>query len=274
MKLLWLLTAFLSFLTADLQAVFAAEKPPSSRDRFHLYLLIGQSNMAGRGALDESRPSPPARIFKFNREGQWEPATEPLHFDNPRIAGAGLGLSFAEAMRDSDPDVTIGLIPCAVGGTPLSRWQKGGDLYQQALDRARQAMRDGTLRGILWHQGEQDALDQGLAESYGQRLAEMVRDLRADLNAPDVPFTAGELGHFLADSSQERQTFPRVINAQLHAAKESIPRFAVVSAANLTSAKDKVHFDTPALREFGRRYAAAMQQLQESSVSKNREIQR
>ncbi len=171
--------------------------PPKAS--FHLYLLIGQSNMAGRGKQDPAYRVSNERILTFSAKEKWGPATEPLHFDRLALAGqtTGLGMSFARAMADADTNVVIGLIPCAVGGTPLSRWMKSGDLYTQAVHRAGLAMKDGTLKGILWHQGENDALTRQTADSYGARLAEMIDALRKDLGAGQTPFVAGELGGFL-----------------------------------------------------------------------------
>lgn len=268
MKSNWFLTALLPLLTICAQMSLAGENPPQSKESFHVYLLLGQSNMAGRGDLESASPPPPSQILKLDQYLEWQPATEPLHFDNPKIAGAGLGLSFAEALSGLNPDITIGLIPCAVGGTSLSQWQKGGQLYQQALHRARKGIERGTLKGILWHQGEQDALNQNLSETYGERLSQLVKDLRTDLNAPQLPFVAGELGPFLSDAFQGRPTSPDIVNAQLHSAANSIPNFAVVSADDLTAAKDNIHFDTPSLRKLGKRYAAALGQLQQPAALK------
>jgi len=241
-----------------MQSVSAGEAEIPQREQFHLYLLIGQSNMAGRGVLETPLPAAPSRVLKLDKDSQWVPAVEPLHFDKPQIVGAGLGLTFAEAMAEANPDVTIGLIPCAVGGTPLSRWQKGGDLYQEAVERTTQAMKVGTLKGILWHQGEQDSLDLNLTESYADRLAEMVQDFRSELDTPTVPFLAGELGEFLTGSFQGKPAYPQRINEQIHLAQKRVPYFSVVSSSGLSSKKDQVHFDTPALREFGKRYAVAV----------------
>ena len=60
----------------------------------NIFLLIGQSNMAGRGKLDDVSELVHPDLFMF-RAGQWLPAAEPLHTDKPRIAGVGLGMSFA-----------------------------------------------------------------------------------------------------------------------------------------------------------------------------------
>lgn len=108
----------------------ASEVPTASQaenPECDIYLLIGQSNMAGRGGLDEAHTPIHPREKMFTEWNQWAPAVEPLHSDR-KGAGAGLGASFARAMAELRPEVAIGLVPCAVGGTPLFRWQKGGDL--------------------------------------------------------------------------------------------------------------------------------------------------
>ncbi|MBN8418384.1 MAG: exo-alpha-sialidase [Verrucomicrobia bacterium] len=239
----------------------AASMP--AKEKFHLYLLIGQSNMAGRGVMDDAQTVSKLRLLKFSQRNAWAPGVDPLHTDKPAAAGVGLGTSFARAMADADKEITVGLIPCAVGGTPLQRWQKGGDLYEQALVRVRLAMKDGTLKGILWHQGEGDSGKEETARSYGARLSQMITDLRADLGAGDVPFVAGRLGEFLSPTTREgKPSFWPVVNEQLTAIPQTVPNTAIVDSAGLKDKGDGVHFDTPSLREFGRRYAKAMQQLQ------------
>lgn len=234
-----------------------------AKEQFDLYLLIGQSNMAGRGLLTDGEPVSQRRILKFSPRNAWAPGVEPLHTDKPSIAGAGLGMSFAREMADASPKVTVGLIPCAVGGTPLERWMKGGDLYGQALARAKEAMKNGALKGILWHQGEADAGAEGTARSYAARLTQMVRDLRADLGVGDIPFVAGKLGMFLAPTTKEgTPSLWPAVNEQLATVPATIPNSAIVDSTGLVHKGDTVHFDTASLREFGKRYAAAMKKLQ------------
>jgi hypothetical protein len=243
---------------------FAADGPklPAKKD-FELYLLIGQSNMAGRGKVEDADKVPHPRVFMFTKTNTWAPATDPLHFDKPAIAGVGLGSSFARTMADANPKVTIGLIPSAVGGTPLSRWQKGGDLYQQALERAKAAMKEGTLKGILWHQGENDSGAEATATNYVARLSQMVKDLRADLGVGDVPFVAGKLGMFLVGKDKEgKPSYWRVVNDQIAQLPQKAPNCAVVESTDLKHKGDQLHFDRPSLHEFGKRYAEKMQALQ------------
>ena len=159
-----------------------------------IFLLIGQSNMAGRGLLAEVAELSDSRILML-RDGSWQHAAEPLHTDKPERAGVGLGSGFALELLCHAPETTIGLVPCAVGGTPLSRWLPGMDLYEAALSMAKQVCGDGTMKGILWHQGESDSR-KGLAGIYEARLHELVARFRAQLEAPEVPFIAGQMGIF------------------------------------------------------------------------------
>ena len=85
---------------------------------FHLYLLAGQSNMAGRGKISSQDKVAHPRVFVLTKANQWEPAVDPLHFDKS-VAGVGLGKTFGEVIADANPNVVIGLIPCAVGGSPI-----------------------------------------------------------------------------------------------------------------------------------------------------------
>lgn len=236
-------------------AIPSGELPP--KEKLHVYLLMGQSNMAGRGKVDAASEPNDRRLLVFTQEQTWAVAKDPLHWDKPKVAGVGLGLNFAKTMADAQPGTTIGLVPCAFGGTPLSRWEKGGDLYTAAVERARAAMKTGTLSGVLWHQGESDSGEQ-LAATYRERLVRMFQDLRADLGMPSLPIVVGELGRF----HTERIGKPsQMINDALHAASKELSAVAVVSSESLQDGGDKLHFGADALREFGRRYAAAMLKL-------------
>jgi len=228
------------------------------RTDLNIFLLLGQSNMAGRGRLDEVPALHSPAVFMF-RDGTWQAAEEPLHTDKPDVAGVGLGMSFALDLVTHADLTPIGLVPCAVGGTPLSRWMPGADLYEQAVDVARLAMASGRLRGILWHQGEGDATDPEKAATYGPRLSSMLPRLRLDLAAGDVPVIVGELGPFLA----QRETCPHypLVNQHLRALADELSAYACVSAAGLGDNGDHLHFTASALREFGRRYAARFLEL-------------
>ncbi|WP_278468581.1 sialate O-acetylesterase [Gimesia maris] len=265
MKIKWLLNLTLCLgMSIVLSPLLAADKTAElpEKEKFHIYLLIGQSNMAGRGKVDPASNKAHPRVLKLDKAGNWVPATDPLHFDKPKIAGVGPGSGFGPVIADAYPEVTIGLIPAAVGGTPLSRWVKGGDLYERAVKLAKENQKKGVIKGAIWHQGEGDSSNPKLYNSYQKRLSGMIADLRTDLGEPEMPFVMGELGEFFT-----RPGAPTV-NQALHGIAKEVPATAVASSKGLPAKSDQVHFNAESEREFGKRYAAQMLKLQKQAAEK------
>jgi hypothetical protein len=239
---------------------------PAQKTDFHLYLLAGQSNMAGRGKVGQVATISNPRILMLNRQGQWVTAADPLHFDKPG-AGVGLGLSFAQAMlADAPPGVVIGLIPCAAGGSGIDDWQEGkyfaptrSRLWEDTLQRVLLAQKSGALKGILWHQGESDSAPENTA-TYKAKLARLVANFRKNFAEPEVPFVAGEI---LPRSNNDKN-----LNKVLHEAKNEIPLYDVATVEELgpNSAKDSVHLNAKSQRIFGVRYAEKVKLLQTKAV--------
>lgn len=227
---------------------FAQPRP----ENMQLFLLIGQSNMAGRGHIEPPDKVPHPRVFMLTQDLTWVPAVDPVHFDKPERIGTGLGKPFGAVIAEADPAAVIGLVPAAFGGSALDEWTPGAPHYVNAVVRAKEAMKHGRLAGILWHQGESDSKPE-LAATYAARFAKMIARLRTDLGANDVPVIVGETGRWRPDGA--------AVNAALATVPEHVPHCAFVSAEGLTDLGDKLHFDTPALREFGRRYAKAWREL-------------
>ncbi|KAF8708838.1 hypothetical protein HU200_030228 [Digitaria exilis] len=191
-----LLLLLLLLLLASSPAVLA-DVPPSNK---LVFILAGQSNMAGRGGVVANRwdglvPSdcaPSPALLRLSPDLRWEQAHEPLHqgIDAPNHAvGVGPGMSFANALlrsgRAGAP--VVGLVPCAVGGTRMAEWVKGTDLYAEMLRRARVAVETGGRIGaLLWYQGESDTVRWSDATEYGRRMTMLLRDLRADLGMPHL----------------------------------------------------------------------------------------
>lgn len=226
---------------------------PSGLD---LFLLIGQSNMAGRGAVEEQDRQPVPGVFMLTKAMEWAPAVDPMHFDKPAIIGTGLGRSFARELLRHRPGAKIGLIPAAYGGSSLDEWTPEGQHYTDALRRAKKAIESGQLRGILWHQGEADAGKPELASTYRERFTRFLTALRRDLGP--LPVVVGQLGRFY------KAPHAALVNEQLALLPLSLDSVAFVSSAGLDHKGDVVHFDAPGLREFGRRYALAYLSLDPS----------
>ena len=221
-----------------------------------LFLLIGQSNMAGRGKVEAADQVPHPRILMLDKNNAWVPAMDPVHFDKPKIAGVGLCSEFARCVVAAEPQAVVGLVPCAFGGTTLDQWRPGSALYTNAVARMRAAMQNGRLRAILWHQGEGDSSAAKTA-TYPVRFSAMIAQLRSDLNAPDVPVLVGELGHY-------RDAYAG-FNAMLPQAVQAVPNSARVSSEGLGANNDNVHFNREALITFGRRYFEAYEKLRKAA---------
>ncbi len=241
-------------------AACASEPEPSAvNDEYDLFLLIGQSNMAGRGVVTAADSVPHPRVWTLTRDTMWVPALDPIHFDKP-IAGVGPGRALGEAVAAQDPTVRVGLIPSAVGGSPIASWRPGAVdsatqamPYDDALRRTRYAMQQGTLKAIVWHQGETDAMWRR-APQYEAALVELIAQLRQDLNASEVPFIIGQLGQF-AESPWD-DAWGAVDQAHQRVA-QTVPNVFFVSSDGLGHKGDTLHFSADAMRTFGQRYAAA-----------------
>ncbi len=255
-----MIRSFISLL-AVVATVFssAADSPLPAKDKFYLFLLVGQSNMAGRGVVEEQDKVVNPRVLMLNKEGQWLPAVDPLHFDKP-AAGVGLGKTFGQIIAEANPGVTIGLIPCAVGGSPIDSWKPGvfypptkSHPWDDMVKRVELALPAGTLKGILWHQGESDSTAE-LAPAYAAKQSDLVKRLRELVKAPEVPFIAGQMGVF---EGVPWSPDKKVVDQAQRDLPKQVAHTAFVTAEGLHHKGDKVHFDAAAYRELGKRYAAA-----------------
>lgn len=238
-----------------------------------LYLLIGQSNMAGRAPIEEADRVPLDNVALFTVDDTWEPASnDPLGLNRyssveeavPEKTLLGPGYTFGRRLVELTGR-PIGLVVNARGGTRIGQWRTtdhDGDfpLYAEAVRRGRAALEatpGARFRGILWHQGEGD--NNADAESYYlPTLATIVSGLRTELDAPDAVFVAGEVGRW--------QGRGQYINPLLQRVSEVIPNSGWVSAEGLTTHETDrdpwgPHFDTESQRELGRRYAEAVAAL-------------
>ena len=232
-----------------------------AKKQFHLYLLAGQSNMAGRGKVETEDTLRHPRIWVLTKNSEWQLAAEPLHFDKPNVVGVGVGFAFAKKMAELDTNIVIGLIPCAVGGSPIETWQPTkyyeatkSHPYDDALKRTQLAMQKGKLKGILWHQGESDS-DSIKAQVYGEKLVLLVKKFRKDLKKKRLPFVAGTIAEFYI----KKHPYAIIVNEGIEQLPQKVKKTAVVKASGLIHKGDDTHFDSPSARELGRRYAAVFQ---------------
>ena len=225
----------------------------------HSFLLIGQSNMAGRGDMSQAPEMDTSRI-KVLRNGRWQGMYRPVNPDRA-FSGFNLAESFAERYA-AKYNVDVGLICCADGGTSLQQWQPGSLLFDHAVYQARLAQRTSTIAGVLWHQGESDCTDDRYP-TYAQRFLPIMESFRKELDLYDVPFLLGGLGDYLVNySHMQVANYPK-INLALQQVVREQPMTGFVSAAGLGDKGDHLHFSTAALYEFGLRYFEEFEKLRD-----------
>ena len=218
-------------------------------------LLDGQSNMAGRGFLHETKPICNERILML-RNGRWQMMAEPIHFDRA-VAGVGPAASFAEAWCSANPGEQIGLIPCAEGGSSLDEWSVDGALFCHAVSEAGFAMEQSELAAILWHQGENDSQG-GKYQEYYQKLDVIVNAFRTELGAEHVPFLIGGLGDYLGKTAFGAHcTEYQFVDQELCRYAKEHENCWYVTGKELYSNADGIHINAESQRRFGLRYFEA-----------------
>lgn len=247
-------------------------------DACDIIILIGQSNMDGRGAIADlpptlKEPNPQFLIYyrnpPFVSDG-WQPLAPGFSiapgFKGKTLPGTTFGceLTFAPALATALPHFHIALLKASKGGTSLAKdWQPGvtgqtasqGPCYQNFLSSvtaALPALPGGPhhIRGVVWHQGESDA---GLASGeYEKLLITFIARVREDLSLPDLPFVIGEVY-----DNQKRDH----VRADEQATAHVVPHTAFVSCSGLVTFDQGTHFDAAGQMELGKRYAEAMAAL-------------
>ena len=228
----------------------------------HSFLLISQSNMAGRGFLNEAPEIDISRIYTL-RNGRWQSMFRPINPDRS-FSGTNLAESFAEAYAKKY-NVDVGLICCADGGTKLNQWEKGTILFENAVNNAKLAKRTSVIKGILWHQGESDCSLE-FRTTYADRLKIFIKDLREATDLYDVPFIVGGLGDFLSLYNDTAKDY-RYINEALEFVADSDKTVGFVSAKGLGGNPDNLHFNAKSLYEFGLRYFKEFEKFEKKDSS-------
>lgn len=224
-----------------------------------LYLMTGQSNMSGYGR-DAAYDPPMLGVHLFANDGKWRLAVHPLNDSLGSIYpenyelnnGTCPALAFGRALSRA-LGVPVGLIACALGGSPLSRWHPSetGDLYRAML---RRLERTGAVGGVLWYQGCSDA-NPDHAATYFDRFSEMVALWRSAIGG--VPFVTVQINSlFDHDASlTEDRCWGMVREAQRQSALR-LDQVYIVSSADLPMS-DTIHNSSVANVALGERMARA-----------------
>ncbi|MCW3807114.1 sialate O-acetylesterase [Plebeiibacterium marinum] len=225
------------------------------KSKVWVFILAGQSNMAGRGLVEAQDTVPNNRILTINSNNGVIVAKEPIHFYTPDYKGLGCGLSFAKNLLNNIPeDIYLLLLPTAVGGSSINKWIKdiphrNVPLYSNFKEKVALGKQYGTIKAVLWHQGEADANKNGILKRQ-DNLKNLFNSFRDDVENNQLPILIGELGAF----SKEPDLWHQINKENRKYARKD--KYAVIiKAEDLEEKGDRVHFNSTAQRELGKRYA-------------------
>ena len=160
-------------------------RPTSSSSGMQLFLLAGQSNMAGRGKVETQDSVASPRVLKLDSTMKWVPAVDPLHWDKPAIVGVGPGRSFARALAARDPNH-----------------------YDRSGPRGRRRLADLVVGTWCARPGDEDASVRRRTRAPARR-AEERHAARDPLASGRVRRDAGALGALRGEAARTDRAVPR-----------------------------------------------------------------
>lgn len=219
----------------------------ASGDAKMTFLLLGQSNMAGRGnvaELDARMKTLPANTSFF------------LHGKIVQIAKQakfGPEVSLAKELAKIYPGKKINLVKFAPGGSMMKDWLRGRPHHQTMSKLLNRVRKNHILdiKGVLWMHGERDTKTMSVANSYKRNLERFIQTLRQDFNKPNLPVVIAQISVPEAFRPAE---IKRVKKAQQETARK-LPGVKIFSTENLSKKSDQVHFDSAGQIELGRLFA-------------------
>ena len=240
--------------------------PEAVPENLDIYLVIGQSNMAGRAMIRAQDELSLDNVYLFTGDlrNPWVVATNPINRHstvrkNMDMQRLGPAYSFAKTMVEARPERQIGLVANARGGTKIVQWMPGTELYQEAVKQVHKALKYGRLKGVIWHQGEGDCQPVRV-ELYFGRLEILINAIREEFDDPAIPFVAGQLF-----DNEVRHSFNEMIWEL-----PDLINYTGVASSEGTQVFDGTHFNSESAFLLGQRYAAEMLRLQEESDTFNK----
>ena len=245
---------------------------------FYIFLGFGQSNMEGTSAIESQDQQCPERFKVFaavdmkskgRTKYNWYTATPPLCRDGTQLCP--LDYFGREMVSKLPEEITIGVINVAVGGSSidifiedkaqayiassadwLKNWAKAyaNNPFRALVNAAKEAQKDGVIKGILMHQGENNSGDRNWPNNVKTVYNGLLMEL--GLNGAEVPLLVGEV----VDSAQGGQCGAH--NTIIATVPSVIPNSHVIESDGLPHRGDRLHFSSAGMRELGKRYAEKM----------------
>ncbi len=255
--------------------------------------MVGYNNVReyrqGKTAFPDDFRNQPDILFWREKKKSWTPLRiGDSNGSNPN--GFGPEIGFAHDLAPLLHDEQIAIIKCAAGSTGIARssdyndyipslknyndhgrnWhapsegKEAGLLYQQLLKEVNHALaalekngRKYELSAFLWMQGEHEAgISPTMAGDYETLLKSLIKSIRTDLKAPELPVAIGE-------TDSQRWRYGTIVNDAQNKICREDGHAVLVKTAALTrnGSGGTAHYDADGMLELGRRFSAAIHQL-------------
>jgi len=268
----------------SLSILLSAPIAPAGGVTVDVFLLGGQSNAGGRGAVSELPDSSvvynteimlfhSASMVSGQTAGSWttlRPASNSAGYFGPEIG-------FGNRMAELYPGRQIAIIKHAVGATDLgSNWNPGADtrdtanfgpqfrIFVETVDSGIDSLiaqgYTPVIRGMLWQQGERDSRNSSYGPAYDKNLSHFIGRVRAQFNALGLPFIYGQVLPVPLSGYNYRD---QVRQGQFNIDEDSGHEYAtdgarLVLADDLPMNSDNLHISAAGQFELGIRFADAL----------------
>ncbi len=154
---------------------------PTQDRKTAVFLLIGQSN-TGNHAEQKHASAFGAKVLNYF-DGKCYVAESPL-LGTTGSSGESWTLLGNKLVAAGSFGKVI-LVPAGISGTPISRWQKGGDLNEMLMGVLAATRKRYRFTHILWHQGEVDFIIKTGEDDYKRMFGSLLASIREQgIDAP------------------------------------------------------------------------------------------
>lgn len=139
---------------------------------YKVFILAGQSNMRG------------------NHQGEIPPP-----YPNMLIGVGGPGYGFGVSYLAAHPGTSVKMINCAIGGTSIIGQREGQLIFDGCLSAVADQMGPtDTIEGVLFWQGETDAIAGMVGSEWARMFGNYRADIRRRVGKPNLPIMFVQLG--------------------------------------------------------------------------------
>lgn len=225
-----------------------------------VFIVAGQSNAMGQYADKSGLPTAlqnPQEDVILRANGTW--TTLQPGRNTATANDFGPEITFGRALADAWPGQNIALVKYAVGATDLANnWNPDtpGAQYAGLIDAVNAAMAelsvgyDAQLTGMIWMQGESDALDLSKANAYEANLRNFIESVRGDLGVGELPFVIGQI------SDSTAWTYGDTVQQAQWDVGHSMPYVTTILTNDLSLYSS--HYDAAGQMALGYRFAEGM----------------